>query len=91
MKDTRRADDWRSLCEQASKENDPQKLMELITRINRALEECHQPCRTDEASFKVDTVLLPTNKGSQYDCDLYRFPGEYAEAVEYDCRELSMS
>ena len=85
MKDTSRTDDWRSLCEQASKETNPQKLLELVTRINRALEECHQQSRIDGASFKVDTVLLPTNKSSQYDFDLYRFPGEYAEAVEYNC------
>jgi len=45
MKDTSRMDDWRSLCELASQENDPQKLLELITKINRALEECHQRSR----------------------------------------------
>jgi L-asparaginase/Glu-tRNA(Gln) amidotransferase subunit D len=38
MKDTSSTDDWRSLCELASKETNPQKLLELITRINRALE-----------------------------------------------------
>ena len=85
MKDTSRIDDWRSLCEQASKESDPQKLLELITRINRVLEECHQRSRTDEMSFKVDTVLLPTNKSSQYDLDLYRFPRECSVAIEYHC------
>ena len=85
MKDTSRTDDWRSLCEQASTESDPQKLMELITRINRALEECHQRSRVEGASFKVDTVLLPISNYSQYDFDLYRFPGECAAAIEYDC------
>ena len=85
MKDTSRTDDWRSLCEQASKESDPQKLLELITKINSALEENQQRSRTDEVSLKVDTVLLPTSGSSQYDFDLYRFPGEYSAAVEYDC------
>ena len=85
MKDTSCTDDWRSLCEQASKESDPQKLLELITRINRVLEESHQRSRTDEVSVEVDAVLLPTNKSSQHDFDLYRFPGECSVAIEYDC------
>jgi hypothetical protein len=87
MKDTGCTEDWRSLCERASQESDPQKLMELITKINRALEESHERGRTEEASFKVDTVLLPTNKSSLYDFDLYRFPGVCSLALEYDCYE----
>jgi len=39
MKDTSQPDDWRSLCELASKEKDPKKLMELVSKISRALEE----------------------------------------------------
>jgi hypothetical protein len=31
--------DWRELCEAASKEEDPQKLMELVSEINKALDE----------------------------------------------------
>jgi hypothetical protein len=85
MKDTSCTDDWRSLCEQASKESDPQKLLELITKINRVLEESQPRSRTDDASLKVDVVLLPTSKSSQYDFDLYSFPGECAGAIEYDC------
>ena len=61
MNDTIRPDDWRSLCEQASKESDPQELMELLTRINRALGESLQRNRSDEASFTVVRVLLPTS------------------------------
>jgi hypothetical protein len=30
--------DWRELCEAASKENDPNKLMELVSEINKALD-----------------------------------------------------
>jgi hypothetical protein len=31
--------DWRVLCEQASKEQDPERLIELVQRLNEALEE----------------------------------------------------
>ena len=41
MTDTNRSDDWRVLCELASKEMDPKKLLDLITRINQALAEFH--------------------------------------------------
>lgn len=85
MEDTSRTDDWRSLRELASKERDPQKLLELITKINRALEGRHQRGRTDEASFKVDAVVAPIRNSSQYDFDFYRFPGERSVPVEYDC------
>jgi len=34
---------WRILCEQASIEQDPQKLLELITEINCLLEEKRLP------------------------------------------------
>jgi hypothetical protein len=85
MEDMRRGDDWRSLCELASKETDPHKLLELITKINRALEESHQRSRTDGASFKVDAVLLPIHKGTQHSFDFYRFPSERVVGLEYDC------
>ena len=59
MKHTDHPDDWRTLCELATKENDPQKLLDLITKINRALEECHRQSPSDEAALKSDVVLLP--------------------------------
>lgn len=34
--------DWRQLCEQAAVEKDSKKLLELITEINRLLEEEQQ-------------------------------------------------
>ena len=67
--------DWRSLCELAKKEQDPQKLLELITEINRALAEYRRRSGTNEASFRVHTVLVATSKNSQSDFDFYRFPG----------------
>jgi hypothetical protein len=39
MTDTCRFEDWRVLRELASKEKDPEKLIDLITKINQALEE----------------------------------------------------
>jgi hypothetical protein len=39
MHETNRPDDWRVLCELAAKETDLKKLLELVARINRALEE----------------------------------------------------
>jgi hypothetical protein len=42
MTDTNPMEDWRVLCELASKEKDPERLVELIVKINRALEERHQ-------------------------------------------------
>jgi hypothetical protein len=86
MMDTSTTDDWCSLCELASKETNPQKLLELITKINRALGECRRPRRQpDEASFRVATVLPLISKNSQHDCDLCDFPGECSVGIEYDC------
>jgi len=36
MKNTNRSDHWRVLCELASKEKDPEKLIDLIVKINQA-------------------------------------------------------
>jgi hypothetical protein len=58
MKDTDHSDDWRTLCELATKENDPQKLLDLITKINQALKECHRQSQRDEMALKTDIVLL---------------------------------
>ena len=85
MKDTSHTDDWRLLCGQVSKESDPQKLLKLIRKINRALQECHHSSRPDELSSKVDTVLLPISKSGKYDFDLSCLPEECAAGIEYDC------
>ncbi len=34
-----REEDWRQLCEQAVREEDPQRLLELVHKINRILAE----------------------------------------------------
>jgi hypothetical protein len=46
MKDTNGSEDLRVLCELASKEEDPKKLLDLITKINQALQELHQKSRS---------------------------------------------
>ena len=80
MKDTDNSDDWRTLCELATKENDPQKLLDLITKINQALAECHRQCPRDEAALKSDIVLLPR----QNDLDM-SFVRRRRLAHAYDC------
>jgi hypothetical protein len=83
MKDTSRADDWRSLCEQASTEQDPQKLLELIVKINKALEPCSQRTGGDGTAGN-DSVLRLLSGKSAHSLDSYQFPGERATA-SYQC------
>ena len=42
MTDSNRTEDWRVLCELASKEKNAQKLINLIMKINQALEYSRQ-------------------------------------------------
>ena len=69
MKDMNGSDDWRVLCELASKEKDPEKLIDLIVKINQALEECHQKSRyhvnANAYSCSVAPQLL---RPAEYDC-----------------------
>jgi hypothetical protein len=37
--------EWRELCEQASRETDPDKLLEIIERLNQVLERREQQLR----------------------------------------------
>lgn len=39
MSEQKSTTDWHVLCELASKEKDPEKLMELVKKLNRALDE----------------------------------------------------
>jgi hypothetical protein len=36
---------WRELCRQVAKEDDPEKLIELVQRLNEALEERQRPAQ----------------------------------------------
>jgi hypothetical protein len=68
MTDTNRSDDWRVLCELASKEMDPKKLLDLITRINQALAEFRHKSRSllsANAHFS-SAPIIP--QSVHYDC-----------------------
>ena len=84
MNDTNHSDDWRVLCELASKERDPRKLLDLIMKINRALEECRQRKQNEQTSLKVVAVLLP-RPARTTDRGFHSFPGRPELAIEYDC------
>jgi hypothetical protein len=69
MKDTNGSEDWRVLCELASKEKDPKKMLDLITKINQALEDFHHkprsPLSTNADFYSIAPVIL---QSVQYDC-----------------------
>ena len=52
MTDSNRTEDWRVLCELAAKEQNPQKLIDLIMKINQALEESRRK-RHDPVEAKI--------------------------------------
>jgi hypothetical protein len=57
MDNTSRTDvDWRVLCEQASKEQDPERLIELVRRLNEALEE-RQRSKTKHRFYNAPDVV----------------------------------
>lgn len=50
--------DWRILCELASKEQDPEKLMVLIRKLNQALDEMFEQRGSKRATPKGCAALL---------------------------------
>lgn len=69
MRDTNGSEDWRVLCELASKEKDPEKLIDLVVKINQALEDCHQKPRYDvEANAYSYNVAPQLSQAAEYDC-----------------------
>ena len=64
--------DWRDLCEQASKEQDPEKLIEIVQRLNEALEErrrrpVQRPFREDRGGdFQAETEHPVVTPRSSY-------------------------
>jgi hypothetical protein len=69
MKDVNRSDDWRVLCELASIEKDPEKLIDLIMQINQALEESHQKSRyLVNANGYSYSVAPQPSQPAEYDC-----------------------
>ncbi len=86
MKDIHGSQDWRALCELASKEQDSQKLLDLISKINRALEEMDRKARLDHAPIKIiHDVLLPVDRFEEAKCDLPAVNVPLALPMEYDC------
>ena len=69
MKGSNRSDGWRVLCELASKEKDPEKLIDLIVQINQALEESHQKSRYhgDANAYSYNAAPQPSQR-AEYDC-----------------------
>ncbi len=69
MKATNRSDDWGVQCELASKEEDPEKLIDLVVKINQALEECHQKPRSHvDANAYSYSVAPQLSQAAEYDC-----------------------
>jgi hypothetical protein len=69
MKNTNESDDWRVLCELASKEKDPEKLIDLVVKINQALEECQQKPRSHVyANVYSYSVAPQLSQPAEYDC-----------------------
>jgi hypothetical protein len=69
MRDTNESKDWRVLCEQASKEKDPEKLIDLVVKINQALEECNQKPRYHVAANAYSYSVAPQlSQAAEYDC-----------------------
>ncbi len=77
MKNTSTSDDWRVLCELASKEKDPEKskekdpekLIDLIMQINQALEESHQKSRYHVNANRYSYSVAPQlSQPAEYDC-----------------------
>jgi len=69
MKNTNRSDEWRVLCELASKEKDPEKLIDLIMQLNQVLEESHQKSRYHvNANGYSYSVAPQLSQPAEYDC-----------------------
>jgi hypothetical protein len=69
MRNTNGSEDWRVLCELASKEKDPEKLIDLVAKINQALEECYQKPRYNvEANAYSYNVAPQLSPAAKYDC-----------------------
>lgn len=79
MKNTNGSDDWRVLCELASKERNPEKLLDLIVKINQVLEESHHRTERDQAAQK-----MPTDRNTQNDLDFCSLPTQRSLASDYD-------
>jgi hypothetical protein len=77
--------DWRALCKLASHENDPYRLLDLISRINRALEECNRQRGADRTAIGIESVVMPLKRLDRRPySDLERLPLQPSLAGVYD-------
>jgi hypothetical protein len=61
------SEDWRVLCEMASKEMDSDKLLDLVDKLNRALDEHNQQRRFGK--IKIATIIPPgTTNAAEHHC-----------------------
>jgi hypothetical protein len=74
-----RSYDWRVPCELASNERNPEKLLDLIVKINQVLEESHHRTQRDQSAQK-----MPTARNTQNDLDFCSFPMQRSVASNYD-------
>jgi len=56
---------WMELCELAAKEQDPAKLMALVTEINRILESKEQRLKQLHSANKTPGEQSPTSEGAE--------------------------
>jgi len=67
MKDANRSEDWRVLCESASKEMDSDKLLELAAKINSALDEHNK--RSKPGKIEIENVIpRRTSTAAEHRC-----------------------
>ena len=66
MNSTNGSADWRELCELASKEMNSDKLMDLVTKLNRALGEYNQRLRYGKVV--IDAIIPPRTSIAEHHC-----------------------
>jgi len=67
MKNVNGTEDWRVLCELASKETDLEKFINLLLRTNQALEESRQNCNVNANGYPY-SVAHHFSRAVEYDC-----------------------
>ena len=72
MKDNPESGNWRVLCELASKEEDSEKLMELIGKVIQALDECNQKSRKQGSEAGIE-IIAPPRRSTRADTNTYLY------------------
>jgi hypothetical protein len=80
MTDKIGSNDWRALCELARREEDPGKLLELIVKINRALEVCNR-ISAGRAALAIESVVLPMGSVAEQ---------SYSHQSEFDSHRVAL-